>query len=166
MKYLLAKILLMIIILNCPVFAQKYQKTILAFDIYKANNNGTDNSKLYQDKAAYVQFYQNGQDSVINLSVVWPVDSSASYGPITTHPMKTKTDLFKGYETEKAYYKWFFVNSYDTVSGWANVELSIVHGGEAPYYVLKIITHNDFEILIYEGYINEKLTGSLSEISD
>ena len=46
----------------------------------------------------------------------------------------------------------------------ADVEFSIVYSNNSPFYVLRIITHNDFKILTFKGYINEKLTGLTTEI--
>ena len=56
------------------------------------------------------------------------------------------------------------MNSYDDEKGYADVEFSIVYSNNSPFYVLRIITHNDFKILTFKGYINEKLTGLTTEI--
>ncbi|MBK6835565.1 MAG: hypothetical protein IPG89_15345 [Bacteroidetes bacterium] len=80
--------------------------------------------------------------------------------------MKISNELYEGKKTEKSYYQWFFKNSYDDKSGWAIVEFSVIYNGDAPYYMVKIIPMDDFEILIYKGYLNESFTGTIMEIGN
>ena len=164
MKNKLANIILFVFGISLNIFSQNFQKNLMTFDIVDANINGNDDSEFYKSKMAHVTFYQNIKDSVFNLAIVWPIDKSMSYGPIYTHPLKVNDELYEGHKTEKTYYQWFFMNSYDQEKGYADVEFSIVYSNNSPFYILRIITHNDFKILTFKGYINEKLTGLTTEI--
>lgn len=144
--------------------AQNYQKTILAFDITKADLNGQDASNYFAENGNYVTFYQNTKDSIMNLAIVWPNDSSMSYGPLTVSPIRTNNELYEGKRTEKSYYKWYYVNSYDDKKGWANIEFSIVHDSYQVFYILRMFVDSDFQICTYKGFLNDKLTGSTTEI--
>jgi hypothetical protein len=143
--------------------SQNFQKNLLAFDIIEANTNGSDVSEYFRSKKAYVNFYQNLKDSIFNLAIVQPENSSMSYGLITTHPTIVKNELYEGFKTEKTFYQWYFINSYDEEKGWADVELSIVYNSDNPFYVIRIITHTKFEIFTFKGYLNESLTGLTTE---
>ena len=81
--------------------AQNYQKTILAFDITKADLNGQDASNYFAENGNYVTFYQNTKDSIMNLAIVWPNDSSMSYGPLTVSPIRTNNELYPPLQHQK-----------------------------------------------------------------
>lgn len=166
MKKVALKLTLAFICFNLAYYAQEYQKTILCFNIIDANNDGKDYSAHYIKKEAYVSFYENTGDSVLRMAIVFPKDSTSSYGNLYAHPMKIKNELYDGSITEKTYYQWYFRNSYDDKNGVAIVEFSIIQKGNEPYYMLKIIPIDDFEILIYKGYLNEHFTGVLMKIEE
>lgn len=157
-------IIICLLLIKFNVKAQYFQKTILAFDIIEADHNGQDYSKFYREKGNYVTFYQNTKDSVMSLAVVWPHDSSMSYGSLTVNSVKINNELYEGNKTEKSYYKWYYINSYDGKQGWANIEFSIVYDKNQAYYILRMFIDNDFQINTYKGYLNEKLTGTVTEI--
>ena len=146
--------------------SQIYQKNILTFDISEATDNGSDISDYYKTKNAIATFYKNYKDSTFNMAIIILKDSSMSFGPITTHPIKVTNELYEGYKTEKTYYQWYFINSYNNDKGWAEVEFSIVYNSEIPFYVLRIITIDKFEIITFKGYLNESLTGLVTEKND
>lgn len=165
-QLIMKKIAIIICLLSIKfnVSAQYFQKNILAFDVFEADHNGQDYSKFYRDKQNYVTFYQNTKDSVMSLAIVWPNDSSMSYGSLTVNSVKINNELYEGNKTEKSYYKWYYLNSYNNEQGWATIEFSIVHDKNQPFYILRMFTENDFQINTYKGYLNEKLTGSVTEI--
>jgi hypothetical protein len=159
MKTKIQILILLLLGINLTITSQNYRKNLLTFDIIDANDNGSDISEYYKSVDSYVSFYQNLNDSVFNLFIVQPKNSSMSFGPIKAHPLVVKNEYYEGVKTEKTYYQWFFNNSYDDEKGWADVEFSIVYNDNNPFYIIRIITHKKFEIYTFKGYLNEKMTG-------
>jgi hypothetical protein len=164
MKNKIAILIIFLLGINLTIRAQNFRKNILAFDIIDANDNGLDVSEYYKTVNAYVNFYQNLNDSIFNLEIVLPESCSKSYGLINAHSLIVKNELYQGHNTDKTYYQWYFINSYDEEKGLADVEFSIVFNADNPFYILRIITHKKFEIFTFKGFINEELTGLTTEI--
>lgn len=157
-------ITLWLILITINSNAQNFRKTILAFDIIEANINGKDDSELHVINKTFITFYRNTKDSILNLAIVWPNNSSMSYGPLTVSNIRTNNELYEGKTTEKSYYKWYYKNTYDNNQGWANIELSIVYETYQAFYILRMFVDKDFQINTYKGFLNEKLTDTITEI--
>ncbi|MDO9000553.1 MAG: hypothetical protein Q7W45_12360 [Bacteroidota bacterium] len=142
--------------------SQEQQKTILLFYITEANINGVDFSEDYINNEAYITFYMNIDDSVLTMANVLSLNKSQSYGFIKPYAKIVNDEPYESIPSLRSYYKWAYINSYDSITGSAHIELIQIFKEEKKYLILKMYT-DKYEVCVYKGYSYDMFAGYITE---
>lgn len=149
-------ILFIMLMLNTVLVAQKNtQETLAKFIISDASINGNDTTETYLDAGGYIVFYTQSDGSLCMANVM-SNRGTQSFGNLyaVEHNKIAETD--EKYEADIFYYKWRYVNSYDSKKGTATVELIKIYKPQGVTFTIKIIPEN-LDVLIYKGYMEGTL---------
>ncbi|MDI9310798.1 MAG: hypothetical protein QM535_11330 [Limnohabitans sp.] len=131
-------------------FSQNHtQETLAKLHIIEGLKNGESITKLLLEQNAYLVFYTIN-DKDLYLANFWTKNGSQSAGKVYK---SDKSEVIKLDTSNKLYtFNWSYMNSYDSKSGTARIELiETTNKYNIKTYQLKIITNN--KELIYKGYI-------------
>ncbi|MBK8623061.1 MAG: hypothetical protein IPN79_15225 [Saprospiraceae bacterium] len=81
--------------------------------------DSVDYSEHYQNVNGYIKFYQPSPTEKFYMANVMPKEDTQSFGEITD--LETQKEFIDGELVEIANFKWHFKNSYDDISGEADV---------------------------------------------
>lgn len=153
MKKLFLGILL---IINAITFAQTNKQEVLSkFIITDATTNGNDITETILDQRAYLVFYTNN-DNNLYMANVWQKNNSQSFGRLYNTEHKKLKETYENFEADIFYFKWRYINSYDTKKGTATVELIKIYKPQGVTFKITIIPEN-LDVLVYKGYMEGTL---------
>lgn len=99
------------------IFGQsENQITIAKFIISDAKVNNVDISPTVIKNDAYIVFYTNGNERIINMANVWPNSNSQSYGPMYGFEAEKLEETYENYAADFFYFNWQYNNTYDSKS--------------------------------------------------
>ena len=122
----------------------------IALSIIQAEIDGEDYTEKYLENGAFLAFYtEDGQECFTN---AWCKPDTQSYGTVVL--LEYNNDTEEGIET--ASYLWKYANTYDDHRGTAIILVSYIHRAVSVAFELCIMTE-EAEILIFKGYVNDRL---------
>lgn len=125
------------------------QKIIAKFGILEARLNGVDFTEWCMDRNNYLVLFTDENNEVCLSNVT---NGEQSYGGISVLDYKNIPETRDTYETNVYKMRWKYHNTYDTHSGSALIELTVIHKPHATSYELKMVQEN-MDVNIYKGYI-------------
>jgi hypothetical protein len=145
-----------LIIFQVAVFSQNNtQETLSKFIISDATKNGNDITETILDKNGYLVFYTNN-DNNLYMANVWQKNDTQSFGRLYNNEHKKIKETYETFEADVFYFKWRYINSYNTKKGTASVELIKIYKPQGVVFKITIITEN-LDILVYKGYMEGTL---------
>ena len=149
-------ILLITLTLNAVLFAQNNkQETLSKFIITDASDNGNDITETILEQNAYLVFYTDVEEKLF-MANVWEKNNTQSFGRLYNTEHKKLKETYESFEADIFYFRWRYINSYDTKKGTATVELIKIYKPQGVTFKIKIIPEN-LDILVYKGYMEGTL---------
>src|SRR5688572_19394824 len=118
MKNFFTTLLLLFII----TAAHSQQKTLAKFIVTDASFNNQDVTESYLNEGSYVVFYTTGDGNLYMANVVSKLNSQ-SYGRLYSSEHKQLSETYESYKADVFYFRWRYLNSYDTKKGTATIKL-------------------------------------------
>lgn len=147
---------ILLILFSITTFGQNNtQKTLSKFIISDATENGNDITETILDQKAYLVFYTNN-DNNLYMANVWQKNNSQSFGRLYNTEHKKLKETYESFEADIFYFKWRYINSYDTKKGTATVELIKIYKPQGVTFKITIIPEN-LDVLVYKGYMEGTL---------
>ena len=131
------------------------QETLSKFIISDATDNGTDITETILDQRGYLVFYTNN-DNNLYMANVWQKNDTQSFGRLYNTEHKKLKETYENFEADMFYFKWRYINSYDTKKGTATVELIKIYKPQGVTFKITIIPEN-LDVLVYKGYMEGTL---------
>ena len=149
-------ILLITLTLNAVLFAQNNkQETLSKFIITDASDNGNDITETILEQNAYLVFYTDVEEKLF-MANVWEKNNTQSFGRLYNTEHKKLKETYESFEADIFYFRWRYINSYDTKKGTATVELIKIYKPQGVTFKIKIIPEN-LDVLVYKGYMEGTL---------
>lgn len=157
------KILLLILstILINIVIGQ--QKTLAKFIITDASINKEDFTETYLETGGYIAFYSTGDGNLYMTNIMSKVKDSQSYGRLYSSEQRQLNETYETYKADYFYFKWRYINTYDTKKGTATVKFIKIYKPQGVTFICTIIPE-DLDVLVYKGYMEGSL--NLSEYTN
>ena len=116
-------ILLITLSLNAILFAQtNNQETLSKFIITDASDNGNDITETILEQNGYLVFYTDAEKNLF-MANVWEKNDTQSFGRLYNTEHKKLKETYESFEADIFYFRWRYINSYDTKKGTATVEV-------------------------------------------
>ena len=128
------------------------QKTLAKFIITDASHNNIDVTETYLDVGGYIVFYTNDDDELFMANVMSKRDTQ-SFGRLYSSEHSSLKETYEKYEADVFYFKWRYVNDYDSKKGTATVKFVKIYKPQGITFICTIIPE-DLEVLVYKGYMN------------
>lgn len=142
--------------LNTALVAQdNTQETLVKFIISDASLNGYDTTETYLEAGGYLVFYTLS-DGNLYMANVMSKKGTQSFGRLYDAEHNKIKETEENYEADIFYYKWRYINSYDSKKGTATVELVKIYKPQGVTFTIKIIPEN-LDVLIYKGFMEGTL---------
>lgn len=149
-------ILFIMLMLNTALVAQdNTQETLVKFIISDASLNGYDTTETYLEAGGYLVFYTLS-DGNLYMANVMSKKGTQSFGRLYDAEHNKIKETEENYEADIFYYKWRYINSYDSKKGTATVELVKIYKPQGVTFTIKIIPEN-LDVLIYKGFMEGTL---------
>ena len=149
-------ILVILLIINTIVFGQtNSQETLSKFIISDASKNGNDITETILEQNAYIVFYTNN-DNNLYMANVWSKNNSQSFGRLYNTKHKKLKETYDSFEADIFYFRWRYINSYDTKKGTATIELIKIYKPQGVTFKIKIVPEN-LDVLVYKGFMEGTL---------
>ena len=132
------------------------QKTLAKFIISDATINKVDATEIYLEAGGYIAFYTTGDGNLYMTNIMAKRNNSQSYGRMYSAKTTSLNETYETYKADIFYYRWRYVNSYDTKKGTATVKLIKVYKPRGVTFVCTIIPEN-LDVLVYKGYMEGTL---------
>lgn len=142
--------------LNTALVAQdNTQETLAKFIISDASLNSYDTTETYLEAGGYLVFYTLS-DGNLCMANVMSKKGTQSFGRLYDAEHNKIKETEENYEADIFYYKWRYINSYDSKKGTATVELVKIYKPQGVTFTIKIIPEN-LDVLIYKGFMEGTL---------
>lgn len=138
------------------------QKTLAEFIITDASFNNEDNTEIILEQGAYSVFYTTN-DGNLYMANVWKKNNSQSYGRLYASERKKLKETYETYEADIFYFKWRYINDYDTKKGTASIKFIKIYKPQGLTFSLTIIPES-LDVIIYKGNMEDSL--DFSEFSN
>ncbi|MBS0647537.1 MAG: hypothetical protein JSR97_13250 [Verrucomicrobia bacterium] len=149
--------LAIVLLIFSPIVALGQQQKILAkFIITDATINNEDVTETYLDAGGYIAFYISEGGNFCMTNIMSNRYNSQSYGLLYSAQTKSLNETYKNYKADFFYYKWRYINTYDSKKGTATVKLIKVYKPQGVTFVCTIIPEN-LDVLVYKGYMEGTL---------
>ena len=149
-------ILLITLSLNAILFAQtNNQETLSKFIITDASDNGNDITETILEQNAYLVFYTDAEKNLF-MANVWEKNDTQSFGRLYNTEHKKLKETYESFEADIFYFRWRYINSYDTKKGTATVELIKIYKPQGVTFKIKIVPEN-LDVLVYKGFMEGTL---------
>lgn len=149
-------ILLITLTLNTILFAQNNnQETLSKFIITDASDNGNDITETILEQNGYLVFYTDAEKNLF-MANVWEKNDTQSFGRLYNTEHKKLKETYESFEADIFYFRWRYVNSYDTKKGTATVELIKIYKPQGVTFKIKIVPEN-LDVLVYKGFMEGTL---------
>lgn len=149
-------ILLITLSLNAILFAQtNNQETLSKFIITDASDNGNDITETILEQNGYLVFYTDAEKNLF-MANVWEKNDTQSFGRLYNTEHKKLKETYESFEADIFYFRWRYINSYDTKKGTATVELIKIYKPQGVTFKIKIVPEN-LDVLVYKGFMEGTL---------
>lgn len=149
-------ILLITLTLNAILFAQNNkQETLSKFIITDASDNGNDITETILEQNGYLVFYTDAEKNLF-MANVWEKNDTQSFGRLYNTEHKKLKETYENFEADIFYFRWRYINTYDTKKGTATVELIKIYKPQGITFKITIIPEN-LDVLVYKGYMEGTL---------
>ena len=149
-------ILLITLTMNAILFAQNNnQVTLSKFIITDASKNGNDITETILEQNAYLVFYTDAEKNLF-MANIWEKNDTQSFGRLYNTEHKKLKETYESFEADIFYFRWRYINSYDTKKGTATVELIKIYKPQGVTFKIKIVPEN-LDILVYKGFMEGTL---------
>jgi hypothetical protein len=149
-------ILIITLTLNAILFAQNNnQETLSKFIITDASDNGNDITETILEQNGYLVFYTDAEKNLF-MANVWEKNDTQSFGRLYNTEHKKLKETYENFEADIFYFRWRYINSYDTKKGTATVELIKIYKPQGVTFKIKIVPEN-LDVLVYKGYMEGTL---------
>ncbi len=145
-------------ILFCVTLINSFgqQKTLAKFIITDATVNKVDVTETYLEAGGNIIFYTTGDDNLYMTNIMSNRKNSQSYGRMYSAQTKNLNESYENYKADIFYYKWRYINTYDTKKGTASVKLIKIFKPQGVTFVCTIIPEN-LDVIVYKGYMEGTL---------
>lgn len=137
-------------------FSFGQQKTIAKFIITDATINKVDVTETYLEAGGYIAFYTTGDGNLYMTNIMSKRYNSQSFGRMYSAQTKNLNETYETYKADIFYFRWRYVNTYDTKKGTATVKLIKVYKPQGVTFVCTIIPE-DLDVCVYKGYMEGTL---------
>lgn len=137
-------------------FSYGQQKTIAKFIITDATINKVDVTETYLEAGGYIAFYTTGDGNLYMTNIMSKRYNSQSYGRMYSAQTKNLNETYETYKADIFYFRWRYINTYDTKKGTATVKLIKVYKPQGVTFVCTIIPE-DLDVCVYKGYMEGTL---------
>lgn len=144
-------------------FSFGQQKIIAKFIITDATINDLDVTETYLQAGGFIAFYKAGFGNLYMTNIMSKRYNSQSFGRMYSSQAKRLNETYKNYRADFFYYKWHYINTYDTKKGTATVEFIKVYKPKGIAFICTIISES-LDVYIYKGYMDGTL--DLSDYSN
>ncbi len=142
--------------MNAILFAQNNnQVTLSKFIITDASKNGNDITETILEQNAYLVFYTDAEKNLF-MANIWEKNDTQSFGRLYNTEHKKLKETYESFEADIFYFRWRYINSYDTKKGTATVELIKIYKPQGVTFKIKIVPEN-LDILVYKGFMEGTL---------
>ena len=142
--------------MNAILFAQNNnQVTLSKFIITDASKNGNDITETILEQNAYLVFYTDAEKNLF-MANIWEKNDTQSFGRLYNTEHKKLKETYESFEADIFYFRWRYINSYDTKKGTATVELIKIYKPQGVTFKITIIPEN-LDVLVYKGYMEGTL---------
>jgi len=117
-----------------------------------ATSNGADVTEFAVESNGYLMLEAEGENDYIYLLNVRPLETTMSSGPISDLSVAHKEKEKDALAVDVYYFKWYFSNSYDDVTGVANVALQFERDPGGDKFVLKMELEGG-DVILYSGNV-------------
>jgi hypothetical protein len=149
-------ILLITLTINAILFAQNNnQVTLSKFIITDASKNGNDITETIFEQNGYLVFYTDAEKNLF-MANVWKKNDTQSFGRLYNTEHKKLKETYESFEADIFYFRWRYINSYDTKKGTATVELIKIYKPQGVTFKIKIVPEN-LDVLVYKGFMEGTL---------
>lgn len=149
-------ILLITLTMNAILFAQNNnQVTLSKFIITDASKNGNDITETILEQNGYLVFYTDAEKNLF-MANVWEKNDTQSFGRLYNTEHKKLKETYESFEADIFYFRWRYINSYDTKKGTATVELIKIYKPQGVTFKIKIVPEN-LDVLVYKGFMEGTL---------
>lgn len=149
-------ILLITLTLNAILFAQNNnQETLSKFIITDASDNGNDITETILEQNGYLVFYTDAEKNLF-MANVWEKNDTQSFGRLYNTEHKKLKETYESFEADIFYFRWRYINSYDTKKGTATIELIKIYKPQGVTFKIKIVPEN-LDVLVYKGFMEGTL---------
>lgn len=149
-------IILLTLTLNSILIAQNNnQVTLSKFIITDASDNGNDITETILEQNGYLVFYTDSEKNLF-MANVWEKNDTQSFGRLYNTEHKKLKETYENYEADIFYFRWRYINSYDTKKGTATVELIKIYKPQGVTFKIKIVPEN-LDVLVYKGFMEGTL---------
>lgn len=149
-------ILLITLTINAILFAQNNnQVTLSKFIITDASKNGNDITETILEQNGYLVFYTDAEKNLF-MANVWEKNDTQSFGRLYNTEHKKLKETYESFEADIFYFRWRYINSYDTKKGTATVELIKIYKPQGVTFKIKIVPEN-LDVLVYKGFMEGTL---------
>ena len=149
-------ILLITLTLNAILFAQNSkQETLSKFIITDASDNGNDITETILEQNGYLVFYTDAEKNLF-MANVWEKNDTQSFGRLYNTEHKKLKETYESFEADIFYFRWRYINSYDTKKGTATIELIKIYKPQGVTFKIKIVPEN-LDVLVYKGFMEGTL---------
>lgn len=131
------------------------QTTLAKFIITDATINKTDVTEAYVNAGGYIAFYTTG-DGNLYMTNIMSNKNTQSYGRMYSAQHKELNETYENYKADIFYFRWHYLNDYDSKKGTATVKLIKVYKPQGTAFVCTIVPEN-LDVLVYKGYMQGSL---------
>jgi hypothetical protein len=138
------------------------QTTIAKFVITDSKINGIDVTEAYVDAGGYIAFYTSGDENLYMTNIM-SKRNTQSYGRLYSTQHKSLNETYQTYKADIFYFRWHYINSYDTKTGTATVKLIKIYKPQGVTFECFIVAEN-LDVMVYKGFMEG--TVDLSQYSN
>jgi hypothetical protein len=114
--------------------------------------DGYNLDTLAEDQEIYLVFYLCDDNNTTCLANYWIKDDTYSFGPILNMQRKEIPATTSSFRKEESQFTWWFFNSYDSISGEADVTFTKIFHDNQVDMTAEVLVHDTGSRLVLKGY--------------
>jgi hypothetical protein len=144
-----------ILLLGILTTVNAQQQTLAKFIITDASLNDQDATESYFSSGGYIVFYTTDDGNLYMANVMSKLNTQ-SYGRLYSSDYKKLKETYETYRADVFYFRWRYINSYDSKKGTATIKLVKIYKPQGVAFSCTIIPEN-LDVLTYNGYMEGSL---------
>jgi hypothetical protein len=125
--------------------ASSYKVTSFTIDGYNLDS-------LAAEKEIHLAFYPCDDNNTICFTNFWIKDDTYSYGPVLKIETKEIPATSSSFRKEENQFTWWFVNSYDSITGEADVTFTKIFHDDQVEITAEVLVHDTGSLIELKGY--------------